>query len=141
MRLSSLAVLASCLLVSCSSSPSGPTVEPLSEFVLAPGESASLSSAGLTVRFDRVVNDSRCPANALCITGGEAEVALTVGRAGRPGDSLALRTAETRNRAEVGDWVLSLIQLAPYPFSSDPIAAGDYRATLRLDPVASPARR
>ena len=135
------AASASCLLVSCSSSPTRPSVEPVSEFVLAPGETASVSGTGLTIGFERVVNDSRCPADAICITAGEAEVALSVRRVGRPAEALSLRTAESRNRAEIGDWVLSLTRLAPYPFSDHAIPAGDYRATLRVDPVAQPARR
>jgi hypothetical protein len=114
----------------------------VAEFVLAPGESATVSGAGLTVGFERVLNDSRCPADALCVTAGDAEIALSVRRRGRPADALFLRTAESRNRAEIGDWALSLTRLDPYPFSSgQPIAPGDYRATFRVDPVAQAARR
>ena len=141
MRRLFLALSVSCLLVSCSESPTGPTVEPVSEFVLAPGETATVSGSGLTVRFERVTNDSRCPADAICITAGEAEVALSLRRAGRPADALSLRTAEGRNRAEVGDWALTLTRLTPYPFTDRAIPPGDYRATLRVDPVAQPARR
>jgi hypothetical protein len=74
------------------------------------------------------------------VTAGDAEVALSVRRGGRPADALALRTAESRNRAELGDWVLSFTRLDPYPFSNRTIAPGEYRATLRVDPVAQPAR-
>lgn len=139
MRRFFLALSIPCFAASCSASPTGPTVGPMSEFVLAPGESASVSGTGLTVRFEGVMNDSRCPAGVLCITAGEAEIALTVRGAGRPADTLALRTAEGRNRAEVGEWTLSLTGLAPYPFSNRPIAPGEYRATLRVDPSAQPA--
>jgi len=141
MRRLFLASSVSCLLVSCSESPTRPTVEPVSEFVLAPGDSAAVSGTGLAVRFERVVNDSRCPADALCVTAGDAEIALTVRRTGRPADGLSLHTGESRSRAEIGDWVLSLTGLAPYPFSDRTISPGDYRATLRVDPVAQPARR
>jgi hypothetical protein len=140
MRRFFLALSIPCLAASCSSGPTSPTVEPVSEFVLAPGESASVSGTGLTVRFEAVVNDSRCPAGVLCITAGDAEIALTVRRAGHSADALALRTADGRNRAEVGEWTLSLTGLAPYPFTNHPIAPGEYRATLRVDPIAQPAR-
>jgi hypothetical protein len=33
----------------------------------------------------------------------------------------------------VGDWTLTLSRLDPYPCASRPVAASDYRATLRLD--------
>lgn len=127
------------ILVSCASSPTVPSV-PLAEFVLAPGESAMVSGTGLTVRFERVVNDSRCPANALCITAGDAEIALSVRRAGRPAEGLSLRIAGGGSRAELGDWVLSFTQLSPYPFTDRTIAPGDYRATFRVDPAPQPAR-
>jgi hypothetical protein len=132
----------SCLAAACSPGVTGPVVEPVTEFVLAPGEAASVTSAGLTVRFERVTSDSRCPADALCVTAGEAEVAVWVRRDGRPADVLALRTVPNGSRAEVGDWVVSLVRLDPYPFSSQgPIAPGDYRATFKVDPAAPPARR
>jgi hypothetical protein len=128
------------VLVSCASSPTVPSVVPVAEFVLAAGESAAVSGTGLTVRFDRVVNDTRCPGNALCITAGDAEIALSVRRAGRPADGLSLRIAGGGNRALMGDWVLSFTALSPYPFTDRPIAPGDYRATFRVDPAAQPPR-
>ena len=60
-----------CLLAvtACSEkSPSAPS--PVSrEVVLAPGQTASVTEAGITLRFDGVSGDSRCPADAICITG------------------------------------------------------------------------
>jgi len=129
------------VLVSCASSPTVPSGDPVAEFELAAGESAAVSGTGLTVRFDRVVSDSRCPANALCITAGDAEIAVSVRRAGRPATGLSLRTLEGGNRVALGDWLLSFTQLSPYPFTDSPIAPGEYRATFRVDPVAQPARR
>jgi hypothetical protein len=127
------------VLVSCSSSPTVPSVEPVREFVLQVGDAVEVSGTGLRVRFERVTSDSRCPADALCITAGDAVVAVTVARAGRPSEAFSLRT-DRGNRAEIGDWGLSLTKLDPYPYSGRPIPAGDYKATFRVDPVAQPAR-
>ncbi|MGH9175137.1 MAG: hypothetical protein ACRD1H_12310, partial [Vicinamibacterales bacterium] len=99
------------------------------EFVLAPGSSAFVEEASLTIRFNGVTGDSRCPADAICIQGGDAVVGLTVTSTRGTRD----HELHTGNMVPVqhDDVTISLVQLAPYPFSSGPIAPNDYRATLR----------
>ena len=123
-------------LAGCGSSPTVPTVPPVQEFVLEVGESAAVSGTGLRVRFDRVLSDSRCPADAICITAGEGVVAVAVSRDGRPAEDVSLRTDGPGSRAVVGDWALSLTKLDPYPLASRPTPAGDYKASFRVDPLA-----
>src|SRR5262245_53326153 len=116
------------LVTACSDSPTAPTVPLNSEFVLAPGESAFIEDASATLRFNRVSGDSRCPADAICIQGGDAIVSITVT------SMQAVRDHElhTGTMAPVrhDDLTVSLVQLTPYPFSSGPIRPNDYRATL-----------
>ena len=52
--------------------PVGPTVTSNERFTLAPGEVATVRDVDLYVRFVAVTGDSRCPADALCIQGGDA---------------------------------------------------------------------
>ena len=127
------------VLVACSSSPTAPSVEPLREFVLQVGHAAEVSGTGLVVQFDRVLSDSRCPADAICIQAGDAEVAVIVTRGGRARETLSLRTDGALSRAELGDWILTLTNLGPYPLSSRPTPPGDYKASFRVDPRAVPA--
>jgi hypothetical protein len=123
----------------CGSSPTVPSVPPVQEFVLEVGDSAAVSGTGLRVRFDRVLSDSRCPADAMCITAGEGVVAVTIGWDGRPVENVSLRTDGAGNRVVVGDWALSLTKLDPYPFASRPAPLDDYKASFRVDPLAQPA--
>ena len=44
------------------------------QFTLAPGETAVIEGTGLRLQFVRVMGDSRCPADAFCIQGGDAIV-------------------------------------------------------------------
>jgi hypothetical protein len=125
-------LFAICLLsaTGCSeNTPTAPTpVE--SEIVLAPGEQ-SVVAADLSVRFVEVTGDSRCPGDALCITGGDAIVRIDV----TTDDINATRDLHTGSMQPVTvDGVrIELLQLAPYPFSSrGPIDPADYRATLRV---------
>lgn len=125
----SLAVLF-CLfcVTACSDSPTGPTARLNSEFVLAPGELAVIEDATATLRFNRVTGDSRCPADAVCIQGGDAIVSITVKSTSGSRD----HELHTGNMAPVrhDELTVTLVQLVPYPFSSGPIQPNDYRATL-----------
>ena len=106
------AVLVLCLLAATGcdeNSPTGPTV-PLNErFTLAPGEMAVVRDEDVGVQFVRVSGDSRCPADALCIQGGDAIVHVRIAD-GSGGAPYELHTGDA-SRAS--------------------IAPGDYRATLR----------
>lgn len=114
--------------VSCSSSPASPTAEvPLgSEFSLKPGESAMVESTDLLVTFQKVVQDSRCPADAVCVQAGDAVVALTVGKAG-----VELRS-NSAPETVVGSYLLRLERVEPFVYVSRPIEPKDYRAVLKL---------
>lgn len=114
----------------CDESPTGPTVSLDARFTLAPGETASITGRGVRLRFEGVTGDSRCPADALCIQGGDAVVKLQA--TGDGGSlSLDLHTGDA-SRASVtyGGVKVTLVELQPYPFSTRTIAPGDYRATL-----------
>jgi hypothetical protein len=119
------------LVTGCDESITGPTIPLNTEFVLAPGSSAVIEGASLSVRFNGVTGDSRCPGDAICIQGGDAIVAVTVtSRGGTRNHEL-----HTGNMQPVkhDDVTISLVQLAPYPFASQgPIQPDEYRATLRV---------
>jgi hypothetical protein len=98
--------------------------------VLGPGQSAPLDRASISLTFLRVANDSRCPADALCVLGGSARVDVQVTGAW----GVQILSFETGNLqpVRVGTLTLELVQLAPYPFSAQPIDPADYRATFRV---------
>jgi hypothetical protein len=114
--------------VGCAASPAGPSAEvPLGrEFSLRPGESATVRSTDLRVTFLSVVSDSRCPADAVCVQAGDAVVALRVGRTG-----VELRSTSAPETA-VGPYLLRLERVEPEARSGRTIAAGDYRAVLKV---------
>ena len=112
----------------CTGSPGAPTAALRDEFVLAPGATSTLSDGSARITFTGVTGDSRCPADAMCIQGGDAVVHIEVaGSSGR-------RTHElhTGSMAPVthDGLTITLVQLMPYPFSSRPFPPDEYRATL-----------
>jgi hypothetical protein len=112
----------------CIGGPTQPETPLRVTLVLAPGDTAPVPATPSSLRFLGVENDSRCPADAFCITGGDAVVVLEVieGRSARRAD---LHTGDMRP-ATVGDLTLTLQDLVPYPFSARPIQPGDYRVTI-----------
>jgi len=112
--------------------PVGPTVGVNERFTLAPSEVATVRDVDVNVQFVDVTGDSRCPADALCIQGGDALVHIRVLDRGatsayelHTGDSS--RATVTHNQLRI-----ALVELQPYPFSSRTIAPGEYRATLTV---------
>jgi hypothetical protein len=122
-----------CLLAATACSSNGPLTPapPIDREVVVQVEtSVSVPEASATITFDRVVGDSRCPADALCVLGGDAVVRIEVtSPAGRSGYEL-----HTGNQRPVThhDLTIHLVQLEPYPFSAHPIDPRTYRATLRV---------
>ena len=100
------------------------------ELRLAPGQTTAVPEAGLSIRFDRVSGDSRCPADAVCVQGGDALVEIDVLTAGGR-QAYQLHTGNMRPVSH-SDVTIALVELSPYPFSSRTIEPGEYRATLRV---------
>jgi hypothetical protein len=125
-------LLAWCLLAAtaCDQSLTSPSTPLNTDFVLAPGETMSIESASLSVTFDGVSGDSRCPADALCIQGGSADVHITATSDGAR-RQLVIRTGDMKP-VQHGGTTIALVQLSPYPFSSRTIAPHEYRATLKV---------
>ena len=112
-------------------SPTRPTVADLGEpFSLKAGSSARVSDI-VTVKFERVVSDSRCPLDVLCITAGSAliEIVVTIG-GGQA--TLGLTTDPPGWNTIHGGFTFRLVELQPYPRASRPTPATDYVVTLNV---------
>jgi hypothetical protein len=112
-------------------SPTTPTV-PLNErFTLAIGEAARIDGADIQLQFVEVTGDSRCPADAVCIQGGDALVHVRVMAGGTT--AYELHTGDSTRAAVMHRQVrIALEELQPYPFSSRTIAPNEYRATFTV---------
>jgi hypothetical protein len=108
----------------------GPSPPLNTNFTLAPREGAEITSTKTTIRFRRVVSDSRCPADANCYRVGEAIVLITV-KSPRSTRDYELRTIP-REPAQHDGLTITLVDVSPYPVSTRTIAPDDYRATFRV---------
>jgi hypothetical protein len=121
-----------CLLAATAcDNPVGPTVSLNQEFTLRRGETATIQgAAGTRIQFVAVTGDSRCPADVVCIQGGDAIVQVRVVDSAGSSD-YELHTGDSRRAfATHRDLRIELKNLQPYPFSSRTIDPSDYRATL-----------
>jgi hypothetical protein len=102
------------------------------ETELSPGQ--SVQSGSLRVTFTRVENDSRCPADVVCVWEGDALVKIEVSE--QPGDPVAreLHTSGSAGASEItyGGFRIELVRLSPQTHSQQPIPAQDYRLVLKL---------
>jgi hypothetical protein len=130
MRIVALTVVVASLASACSSSPTAPTIPLERQFTLAPGDRVRVAGTAVSVQFERVDGDSRCPADAVCVLGGDAQVRINVHDDGRV-HHYALHTGDLAPIRHDG-LTIALVALSPYPFSARPIGPADYRTTLRV---------
>lgn len=121
----------------CSSGGTGPTGSGTpapsgGTLTLDVGDAATLPGTSITLFFQAVTEDSRCPTDVVCVWEGNAQVAVTLASAAGRLDSRLNTTSEPR-RIEFGGVALTLASLAPYP-AGQPIDPDAYRATFEVDP-------
>jgi hypothetical protein len=123
------------LVSGCADSPTTPTKNVVldEEFELAPGESARIGATNLTVVFDSVSADSRCPVDVVCIWEGDATVAVSVRQSSGEKAVLELHTSAGSAREKpYGGYMVRLVGLQPQPRQGIPIPASDYRGRFEV---------
>lgn len=124
----------------CTKSPSTPQAprtegsaaldQPLTLHV---GETAALAGTTLSLTFERVPEDSRCPINVNCVWAGNAVVRLAVRVAGATRDPIELHTTTIDKReATIDGFRVRLVQLAPARTEGTALTQDQYAATLTV---------
>jgi hypothetical protein len=106
------------------------------KIILQPGESATSADNAITVTFIEILEDSRCPADVMCIWAGQVKVLIEVAY-GTEIQQYTL-TGHTLlegdvNSITVGEYTITLVQVDPYPLASQPTDAAAYQATLNIE--------
>jgi len=105
------------------------------EFTLKIGQSAYLKKEDLTITFQSVADDSRCPRGVNCVWAGNAAVVVKVKRGGREAASLTLNSNVNPKTAKYFSYEFSVADLSPYPSSDAKTSKRDYEATLIVQKV------
>jgi hypothetical protein len=123
------------------------SLPPGDSLTLAPGVAATLDGGKLAITFERVVEDSRCPADVLCAWSGQVVVALRVEAEGdevqmvelggftdNDGNLLPERAgAAPPAGADVDGYTVQLLAVTPYPaHAGQPSVAEEYQVQVRV---------
>lgn len=77
----------------------------------------TVTSDGIKIEFEAVLEDSRCPVDVQCVWAGQARVKVNISSADMPEESLDLIVGKKEKDVlcVVDGYVLKAINLAPYP--------------------------
>lgn len=124
------------ILLAAACAPATHTLRP-GEVILKPGDGIVGLDPAVEITFIEIVADNRCPADATCITGGQVRVQVQVTQGTEMfqytltlGDMLA----GDINSISVDGHLLTLTEVNPYPFASQPTDFADYTITLDIQP-------
>ena len=119
--------------VSCASTlPGQPTDQDSgSQIVMAVNDSRRIPETTLTVSFEAVVEDSRCPTGVSCIREGDAIIRIRIDEPGKPPSTYALHTSgPTGHEIVHGNVRVTLVDVKPFPSADRPTRPDEYRVTL-----------
>ena len=111
----------------CSHAPTTPSVPIGTPFRISVGHSVRV--AGVTLGLDEVTEDSRCPADVVCVWAGTARLKAWVQAAGEARRELELKTFP-RQPLLIEGWSIDVQALEPFPYSNVRIDPKGYVATL-----------
>ena len=105
-------------------------------FELRVGRSATVAGEGLTVSFEAVPSDSRCPTGVQCVWAGNAVVQVVLSKDGKAFGA-ELNTNLEPTSVDYLNYNVELVSLAPYPTANGgAISQSQYRATFVVTKTA-----
>lgn len=134
-RLRYLLIFATIALISstgCSNNQIAVTVGLGETFTIGVGQSARITGEDMTITFNEVIGDSRCPQNVTCIWEGVASSNVTIMYRGK-NYSIVLDQPGLTEQAEDTFMNYTLTySLNPYPREGEEISTNEYLLTLTL---------
>jgi hypothetical protein len=130
-----IGVFALAIAAGCATVDTAVVADPGVAFALPLGKTATLSSNGTRITFNKVSDDSRCPIDVVCIWAGDAKVELVIARNGPPVETRVVSITPPANEVASGDLKIRLVGLAPAPRQSEPSASRAYVARLVVTPA------
>lgn len=106
-------------------------------FSLNVGETVAFREIDLSLTFETILEDSRCPTNVTCVHAGWATAQLSGSYGGEPLGEVILtvpgRRPEQSNTLELNGLTIHLETITPYPVDPGLIDPGSYAVTLLLE--------
>jgi len=125
-------LLLSLLIAGCSSNPEVFTVHTGEMFTLGIGQTARIAGENMTITFEEVTADSRCPQGVVCIWAGETRSRITLQQGGIPHTVVLVQPGYSEHATETfGEYTITH-SLQPYPAEGKEITPDQYRLTLMV---------
>jgi hypothetical protein len=122
------------IVLGCASAPTAPSAGGQSEVTLAPGGSTRPPGTNLTVVFEEIVEDSRCPTGVECVWEGDAAAGIRIETPNAAPSTYTLHTSDRFPRQiEHGPLRVRLVSVSPYPAADTTIEPDQYRITLAFE--------
>ena len=102
------------------------------EFELAVHQTAQFTAENISVTFQEVLEDSRCPIDVTCIWAGLVEVSLRVAVSGQE-KKLRLSNSPPENSAVFENYTFRLIKVRPLPRANQDIDGSAYFVTVMVE--------
>jgi len=100
------------------------------EFELKINQEAVIEGEGLTVAFESVLEDSRCPEGVDCIWSGNAKIRIKSSKQKHSPAPIELNTnVEPKGSSYLG-YEIKLVALKPRPKADKPVQSNEYKAAL-----------
>lgn len=119
------ALIASFLILGCQDSLTSVDPEMGETFKIKYGESLVFQGEQISVRFDELAEDSRCPDGVACVWAGNARVIIQLN-----GLEADLNTYMDPKEVNISQYNVKLLSLSPYPKADENINKEDYIAEL-----------
>ncbi len=103
------------------------------KFPLHVGQTAQIENESLSITFNKVSADSRCPSNTLCVRAGEAICDVTVTYKGSPYSVTLMQTGSTAQAMEPFQGYALVFSVEPYPVAGKQISPSEYWLNLTVN--------
>lgn len=100
------------------------------EFELKINQEATIEGEGLTVAFESVPEDGRCPEDVNCVWAGNAKIKVRLSKQNQAPGAIELNTGVNPKSSSYFDYEIKLVRLNPRPKSDKAVEPNAYKATL-----------
>jgi len=101
-------------------------------FTLRAGQSAQIAAEDLTLTFDKLLNDSRCPAGATCIWEGQAQCLVTIDLKSKKEQITLTQPGSAESTTQIYDGYVISFNVTPYPKVNETNPPAMYRLNLNI---------
>ena len=104
------------------------TIEVATTGTMGVGETKYIN--GVRITLNKIIEDSRCPADAVCIQAGKIVANVTLKS---DTDQETINIADTDAPRGFDTWKVSLVSSSPFPLASNPTPFSSYKVTFKVE--------